>query len=41
MKKVLHPEFQRGRLAQRAAMALLVGLCAVLAISLAHGFGAF
>jgi hypothetical protein len=41
MKKVLHPDFKRGRMAERAAMALLLGLAAVLAISVAHGVGAF
>lgn len=41
MKQILHPDLKRGRLAERAAMALLFGLVAVLALSVAHGMGAF
>jgi hypothetical protein len=37
MKRVLHPEFNRGRTANRLALLLLLGLLAVLAVSLVQG----
>jgi hypothetical protein len=37
MKRILQPELMRGPVAQRAAIALLVGLIAVLFASVLHG----
>jgi hypothetical protein len=36
-KRVLHRGFQRSRLADRAALMLLVSLLAILVVSIAHG----
>jgi len=37
MKRVLHPELNRGRTANRLALLLLVSLLAILAVALVHG----
>jgi hypothetical protein len=37
MKRVLHPGFQRGRVADRLAWLLLISMLAVLAVSLVQG----
>ena len=37
MKRVLHPNLRRGRVAERAAMVLFVGLLMVLALAVFQG----
>ena len=37
MKRILQPELMRGPVAQRAAIALLLGLIAVLCVSVVQG----
>ena len=37
MKRIIQPDLMRGPVAQRAAIALLVGLIAVLCVSVVHG----
>lgn len=37
MTRLLQPEMKRGRVAQRAALALFLGLLAVLFASVVHG----
>ncbi len=37
MRRLLHPAFKRGRLADRLTLLLLLGLLMVLAVSLLHG----
>jgi len=37
MRTILQPELKRGRVAQRAAIALFLGLLAVLFVSVVHG----
>ncbi len=37
MRRLIHPDLMRGQTAQRAAIALLMGLLFVLAASVVHG----
>ena len=39
MQRLLHREFMRGHIAQRAAIILLMGLLFVLVAALLHGVG--
>jgi hypothetical protein len=39
MMRVIHPNLKRGRVADRAAWLLLLGLLATLLVSVFHGIG--